>query len=386
MNIGTRVYCTGAGVISPLGHDRHSFWSALRSGDSGITEVTLFDTTGLRHHRAGEVRGFRPADYMQSSRYRRMDRYSQMAVAAVGTALRDARLQVTAENAAVVGSVLSTTFGPSASIDGYVQDLKYRGPLEVSPSRFPNTVLNAATGQISMEFGLKGPSSTLAGLPAAACCFDLLRERKAAAMVASAIDELDRTTYTAYSQLGLLDRITLGEGAAAVVLEAEGAASSRGAAVLAELFGYASLTDPDLQANVATEAPSAETVRRCMALALQRAGIGADRVGAVVLMANGGAVDAAERQALEGLFPYGGPALLPLKRLTGENFHCHSVLGLVAAILMIHHGTVPATAPGGPQRSLAPEAPFVLVNAMDLGGSVSTVVVGPAREGVCRCG
>src|SRR6266545_2127189 len=153
-----RVVVTGMGAVSPLGLDVPTLWQGVREARSGIGPVTLCSTDGLDSRIAGEVKGFDAQNYMDRREIRRNDRFIHFAIAATHEALRSAELTITPENADEIGAIIGSGIGGIDTFADGMRTMVERGPGRVSPFLVPAMITNMAAGQISMQFGLKGPS------------------------------------------------------------------------------------------------------------------------------------------------------------------------------------------------------------------------------------
>ncbi|MEK6620796.1 MAG: beta-ketoacyl synthase N-terminal-like domain-containing protein, partial [Chloroflexota bacterium] len=154
-----RVVATGIGCITPVGNDIDSTWDALVHGRSGITRITRFDPAAYETRIAGEVKGFDPLQYMERKDARRTDRFAQLAVGSAAQALSDARLDISGDTDRI-GTAIATGVGGLETLIEQVLVMEKRGPSRLSPFLVPMLMANAASAQISMQFGLKGPSLT----------------------------------------------------------------------------------------------------------------------------------------------------------------------------------------------------------------------------------
>ena len=159
-----RAVVTGLGVVSPVGIGADATWEALVSGRSGIDRITLFDTTPFDVDVAGEVKGFDAAQYMDAKDARRHDRNTHFAVAAAGEALKDAGLlgdagRVDASvNADRFGMVFGTGIGGIGLLIDGQKTLDERGPRRVSPFLLPHMLPDSASGQVAIQYGIRGPN------------------------------------------------------------------------------------------------------------------------------------------------------------------------------------------------------------------------------------
>ncbi len=261
-----RVVITGIGVVSPLGIGRKDAWAAALAGRSGAGPVTHFDASHHGAQIAFEVKGFDPLTYIDRRAARRMDRSSQMAVAAAGLAIEDAGLVIPAD-AERIGAVISTGNGGNATYEEAHQTLLERGPDRVSPVALPMIICNMAAGHVSMTYGLHGPlacvltacASSLHALGEAA---DIIRRGAADVMLAggaeaavtpyamAALDASRAMSHRNDDPVGASrpfdqarDGFVLGEGGVILVLERMDLALARGATIVAELAGYGATSD-----------------------------------------------------------------------------------------------------------------------------------------------
>jgi 3-oxoacyl-[acyl-carrier-protein] synthase II len=293
-----RVVVTGLGMVSPLGVGWREAWGNALAGTSTAREITRFDASEHACRIACEVRDFDPADHIERRALRRMDRVSQFAVAAARMAVEDAGLRID-DDGERAGVVMSTGNGSSESFEEYHRTLLERGHDRASPLTVPVTIVNMSAAQVSIELGLRGPSSCVVtacasgnhGIGDAAA---LIRRGAADVMLAGGTEagvtpfcmaSLDATR--ALSRRNddpgracrpfdaARDGFVSAEGAGVLVLESLEHAEARGADVVCELVGYGlsadayHLTDPD---------PSGRWQVAAMRMALDRAGRSADEV------------------------------------------------------------------------------------------------------------
>jgi 3-oxoacyl-[acyl-carrier-protein] synthase II len=259
------VVVTGLGVVSPLG-SLPAFWERLIAGEPGI--APLVDVPGCEPGRApclgAQVREWDPRAHLAAPLLRRMDRLSRMVASASRMAVADAGLALADGQADEVGIVIGTAFGNISESEQFIRGLVAKG--RANPLTFPNTVLSAHAGYVAMDLGLRGPNLTVvrgeaSGEGALALAYDTIVSGQAEVVLAGGGDEIAPILFHVYEDLGLLspngggrewsspfdrDRngFVMGEGAAMLVLERREHARARGAAVRAELAGYATQSVP----------------------------------------------------------------------------------------------------------------------------------------------
>ena len=158
-----RVVVTGLGVISAVGNDVPSFWEALKTSKSGIGPITSFDASGFDSRIAGEVKGFDPNLYGMSSKdTKRMDKFGQYAVASTKQAITDAGLNLDKEDRTRIGVIIGSGIGSLHIIEEEHKVFLEKGPSRLSPFLIPMLIVNVASGQVAIAFGLKGPNSCVA--------------------------------------------------------------------------------------------------------------------------------------------------------------------------------------------------------------------------------
>jgi len=152
----TRVVITGMGAITPIGNDVESFWQGLKDKKVGIAPITYFDTTDYKCKLAAEVKGFNARDYMDPKAARRMEAFSQFAVAASKEALEHSGIDMEKEDPYRVGVCVGSGIGSLQAMEKDVQKLLEKGPSRVNPLLVPLMISNMAAGNVAIQFGLKG--------------------------------------------------------------------------------------------------------------------------------------------------------------------------------------------------------------------------------------
>lgn len=296
-----RVVVTGVGAITPLGHDVQDFWERLCAGKSGVSKIERFDCSEYRVIFGGEIKHFDASDFVDLSakEVRKMDRFVQFGMAATAKAVESSGLDLTQGDPYRHGVLIGSGIGGLGEIETQHAVLFDRGPTRVSPFMIPKLMVNAASGNISVHWGLKGPNSAVATACASATnaigdAFRLVQNGTADVMVTggseAAMTPMGVSGFARMSALSTRnddpqrasrpwdadrDGFVIGEGAGVAVLEELEHAKSRGANILAEVVGYGMsadgthMTAPDKEGRGAAHA---------MAFALRDAGLNPDRI------------------------------------------------------------------------------------------------------------
>ena len=262
-----RVVVTGVGLLTPLGIGTETSWEAIRSGKSGIGRITQFDASQFSCRIAGEVKGFDPANYIEKKEIKKMGRFIQFAIAAAECALSSSGYKVTPENAEQAGVYIGSGIGGFEVIEREHQTLLEQGPRRISPFFIPATIVNLASGYVSIRSGAKGPNSATA----TACTtsahsigdsFRIIQRGDADMMICggteACITPMGIGGFAAMRALSTRnddpehasrpwdrdrDGFVVGEGAGMLILEELESARKRNARILAELVGYGMSAD-----------------------------------------------------------------------------------------------------------------------------------------------
>jgi 3-oxoacyl-[acyl-carrier-protein] synthase II len=287
-----RVVITGLGIVSPIGNDLTTVWDNLVNGRGGIANITRFDASSLPTRFAGEVKNFNPADWMSPKEVRRMDVFIHFGLAATKMALDDAGLVVDETNATNIGVNVGSGIGGLPMIEDNIREMISKGPRRLSPFFVPGSIINMASGMISIHFGVKGPNVSMvsACTTATHCIGDagrMIEYGDADVMIAGgaestmclagvggfaavkALSERNDSPETASRPFDVdRDGFVLGEGAGVLILEELEHAKKRGARIYGELAAMGMSGD----ANHIT-APDLDGPRRGMLAAMRNAGV-----------------------------------------------------------------------------------------------------------------
>ncbi len=253
---------TGVGLLSALGNGTEETWSALLAAKSGVGPITQFDASAFSTRIAAEVKSFDPLEFIDKKELRKMGRFIHFAIAASDFAMKASGLKVTPEIAERVGVYIGSGIGAFEVIEREHRNLLERGPGRISPFFIPATIINLASGQVSIRYGAKGPNSATAtacatGAHSIGDSFRLIQHGYADAMICggaeAAITPMGVGGFAALRALSSRndeperasrpwdkdrDGFVVGEGAGILVLEDLESAQHRGAPIIAEIVGY----------------------------------------------------------------------------------------------------------------------------------------------------
>lgn len=361
-----QVVVTGIGTVSPLGQDVQTTWEGLLAGRSAIGPITAFECSDLRVQIAAEVNDFDPVGRFGVKEARRMDRYTQLALAAAEEAVKQAQLTVTAETAQRIGVVIGSGIGGIGTIYDTDRQIREMGPRRISPFAVPMMLADTAPGQIAIQFGFQGPnfavsSACASGANAIGEAASIIRRGAADVVIAGGSDAgLVRTAVAAFANMGALstswneepqrasrpfdakrDGFVAAEGAAILVLESEESAQKRGTPILARLLGYGATADA-----FHLTAPAPDGAVRSMRAALEDAGLEPGRID--YLNAHGTSTplnDKNETDAIKEVFNSYAHKL-PIsstKSMTGHLLGAAGALEALICVQVIREGMIPPT-------------------------------------------
>ncbi len=360
-----RVAVTGLGVVCPVGNDVASSWEALLAGRSGIGPITRFDASGLGCRIAGEVKDFDLAAYMSPKEARRMDTFIHYGIAASVQAIKDSGIEVTDANRERIGCVIGSGIGGLPMIEDNHSELLSRGPRRVSPFLIPGSIINMIAGNLSIQYGLKGPNLAIVtacttGLHSIGEAGRLIEYGDADVMIAggseSTICPLGIGGFDTMRALSTRnddpttasrpwdrdrDGFVMGEGAGIMVLEDYEHATRRGARIYCELVGFGMSADA-----YHMTAPDMDGARRCMVSALRSAGVNADQVN--YLNAHGTSTplgDINETNAIKAALGDAARRIVvnSTKSMTGHLLGGAGGVESVVTALAVHHQVSPPT-------------------------------------------
>ena len=261
-----RVVVTGLGAVTPIGNNVDDSWASVKAGKIGFDHITKFDTTDYKCHIAAELKDFNPQDFMDRKAAKRMEPFSQYAVAAAKQAIDDSGLDIEKEDPYMVGCAIGSGIGSLQAMERETQKLYEKGPNRVNPLLVPLMICNMAAGNVSIQFGLKGKSindvtACATGTNTIGEAYRSIQYGEADVMVAGGTEgsvcPIGIAGFTALTALSTVDDPTkcslpfdknrsgfvMGEGAGVVILEELEHAKARGAKIYAEVVGYGCSSD-----------------------------------------------------------------------------------------------------------------------------------------------
>ncbi len=362
-----RVVVTGLGLVTPVGIGVEESWEAICAGKSGIDLVTKFDASDFPSRIAGEVKGFKPEEFIAKKQIKRMDLFIQYALAAARMAMEGARLKIDDKLAKRSGAIIGVGLGGLPYIEYYHKVLLEKGPSRVSPFFVPMIITNMAAGYVAIEYNLKGvnlctTSACASGAHAVGEGYNYIKYGRADVMVVggteATIAPLCFAGFCAMKALSTRndepqkasrpfdkerDGFVVGEGAGIMVLEELNHALERGATIYAEVIGYGASCDAY---HITAPPPEGEGAVLCMENALIDAGIKPEEVD--YINAHGTSTklnDIAETKAIKSVFKehaYKIP-VSSTKSMTGHLLGGAGGIEAVFTVLSLHTGIIPPT-------------------------------------------
>ena len=362
-----RVVVTGLGMVTPLGIGVEETWDALCKGKSGIGKITAFDTTDFQTKIAGEVRGFKPDEFLDKKQIKRMDTFVQFAMASTIMAMRDSKVEISDQTAERAGVVVGTGLGGLPSLEKNHTTLLESGPRKISTFFIPMMIANMASGQISIQFGIKGPNSTVvtacaAGSHAIGDSYKLIQRGDVDIMVTggteATITPLNVGGFNAMKAISTRndepekasrpfdkdrDGFVPAEGAGIIILEEMESALNRKANIYAEIVGYGLTGDAH---HMTAPDPNGDGAARCMKMALNDAGISVNEVD--YINAHGTSTqlnDIIETMAIKRVFNDHSKkiAVSSTKSMTGHLLGAAGGIEAIFTIMALQNGTIPPT-------------------------------------------
>lgn len=405
-----RVVVTGIGVISPIGTGKEAYWNALRAGTCGVDKITHFDATEFVTQIAAEVKEFEPADYMDKKEARRMDRFTQFAVAAAGLALKDSNIDMEKVTPERFGTIIGSGVGGIETLETQHKKLLEKGPGRVSPFLIPMMILNMASGHVSMAYNAKGPNTSVCTACASSTnaigdAFKIIQRGDADLMFAggaeASITPLGMAGFCTMKAMSTRnddpktasrpfdtdrDGFVMGEGSGVLILEELEHALARNADIYGEVVGYGSTADAY---HITSPAPGGEGATRSMKMAIDDAGITGDDID--YINAHGTSTpynDRFETMAIKTLL--GDHAkdiyVTSTKSMTGHLLGSSGAVEAIAVLLALKesfiHGTMGIQNQDPeldlnylPNKGIEAEVNYALSNSLGFGGHNATLLL-----------
>ena len=406
-----RVVITGLGTTTSLGCRVADFWQHLREGRSGVAPIRSFDTTGFRVTFAGEVQEFPVDDFIEPRQVKRLDRFTQFALASAIQAVKDSGIDFSGEPPFRCGVIVGSGIGGLNEIETQHIRLLEMGPSKVSAFMIPKLMVNAASGHISIRFGLRGPNSAVATACASASnaigdAFKAIQRGNADVMIAggseAAITPMGLSGFAAMRALSSRnsepqrasrpfdadrDGFVLSEGSGILVLEELERARKRGATIYAEMLGYGMSADGS---HITAPCPEGTGAAKAMSLALKDARLDPERID--YINAHGTSTplgDQAETAAVKTVFTEHAKSLAisSTKSSLGHLLGASGAVELIATALSVRDSVVPPTinyeTPDPtcdldyvPNTAREMSVRFAMSNSFGFGGHNASLIVG----------
>ena len=406
-----RVVITGLGGITALAHSAEETWQALLAGKSGAAKILAFDTTGFDVNFACEVKNFKVEDYIPVPQAKRLDRFAQFGVVAAIQAVKNSNIDFTKCNPHRIGVIIGSGIGGFTEFGEQQNRLVQKGPSRVSPFTIPKVMMNSASGQVAIHFGLKGPNFSVASACASSnhaigLAFKTIQMGMADAMLTggaeAAITGLGMAGFASLKALSTRndapakasrpfeknrDGFVMGEGSGVFVMEALEHALARGAKIYAEMLGFGMNDDGY---HITAPDPEGEGAMMTMKLALDDAGLKPEQVSYINAHGTSTAYnDLTETKAIKKLFGAHARklAISSTKSMLGHLLGGSGAVEMIALIMSIRdnmvHPTINYETPDPecdldyvPNQSRQMEVNTVLSNSFGFGGQNATLCVG----------
>ncbi len=362
-----RVVVTGMGIVSPVGNTLQQAWDHIVNGVSGIAPITHFDTSNFATTIAGEIKDFDITQYISSKDAKKMDPFIHYAMAAGQDAIEDSGLEVTDENAERIGVYVGAGIGGILGIQNTTETWLAKGPRRISPFFIPSTIINMASGHLSIKYGLKGPNLAMVSACSSAThsigmAYRSIVYGDADVMVCGGAEHASTpVAIGGFSQSKALstrnddpeaasrpwdlerDGFVLGDGAGIMVIEEYEHAVKRGAKIYAELSGFGMSSDAH---HMTAPSPGGEGAARCMVNAINDSGFNCDQFDYV--NAHGTSTpqgDQGESDAVKVAFGHHAKSLAvsSTKSMTGHLLGAAGGIEAIFSAMAIHDQVLPPT-------------------------------------------
>lgn len=406
-----RVVITGLGVLSPIGNGKEAFYEALKTGKSGISKITRFDTEAFTTKIAGEITDFHPEEYIEKKELKKMDRFTQYAVIASKMAIDDSKLDLDMINKDKFGVILGSGIGGIETFEEQYNKYSEKGPRRISPFFIPMMITNMAAGQVSIYFGAKGVNETIVTACASSTnavgdAFKTIQRGDAEIIITGGteapITPMSLGGFGAMKALSTRndeperasrpfdkerDGFVMSEGAGILILEELDHALARNADIYAEVLGYGMTSDAN---HITTPAENGEGAYRAMKIALEDGGISLSEVS--YINAHGTSTeynDKYETAAIKNLFKdsLDNLKVSSTKSMTGHLLGAAGGVEACVCALSVKRDYIPPTINYEfkdeecdlnyvPNSGLDCEVNYALSNSLGFGGHNGTILIG----------
>jgi 3-oxoacyl-[acyl-carrier-protein] synthase II len=404
-----RVVITGLGPVTSIGIGKEAYWTSLVEGKSGISHITNFDTEGYTTTIGAEVKDFNPEEYIEKKEAKRMDKFAQFAIAGTQLALEDSGLDLNSIDKKRVGVILGSGVGGIETLEAEHTKLMERGARRVSPFFIPMMISNMGPGQVTMQYGFKGPSFTIttacaSGNHAIGEAFRMIQRGTSDIIVTggseAAVSPISVAGFCSMKALSKRndepekasrpfdkdrDGFVIGEGAGIIILEELEHALNRNAHIYGEIIGYGATSDAY---HVTAPDPEAEGATDAIKLALEDGNVDYQLVD--YINAHGTSTyynDKLETIAIKKVFKEHSYKLKisSTKSMTGHLLGAAGGIEAIATVLAMERGIIPPTinldTPDPecdldytPNKAFAKEINYALSNSLGFGGHNGTIL------------
>lgn len=386
-----RVVITGLGCVTSLAETAHEFFAALCEGRSGISVIESFDTSEYPVRFGGEAKTFDVGKYIDRRESKRMDRFTQLAMAAASQAVDDSGIDFSTEDPFRAGVIIGTGIGGIKEIEDQHIRLLDKGPGKVSPFCVPRLMANAGSGNVAIQYGLRGPnfcvsSACASGNHAIGEAYASIAAGRCDIMITggaeAALTPVGLASFCAARSLSLRnddppaasrpfdrdrDGFVLSEGAGILILEELDCAKKRGAKIYAELLGYGATDDGY---HITAPLPDGEGAAKAMQLALADAGLAPEDIDYINAHGTGTELnDIAESAAIRRVFGKHAPKIpvSSTKSCIGHLLGASGAVELIVCVKAITESAVPPTINlEHPDPRCGPDMDFVPLQARDM--------------------
>lgn len=410
-----RVVITGIGAVSPIGIGKEELFNSIKEGKSGVSRITRFNAEEIPVKIAAEIKGFNAENYISKKDAKRMDLFSQYAVAASTLAIEDSKINLEKIDPYRFGVVIGSGIGGMATFEEQLDIYRNKGARRVSPFFIPMMIINMAAGHIGIKLGAKGPNETIVTACASSThaigdAFEMIKRGDADLLITGGTEaSITKMAVSGFASMKALsirndepqkasrpfdkerDGFVMGEGSGMLLLEELEHAKKRGAKIYAEIVGYGSSCDAN---HITTPAENGEGARRAMDLAIKKAEISPEDID--YINAHGTSTyynDIYETQAIKDLFKEHAYKLKvsSTKSMTGHLLGAAGGIEACISALAIERDFIPPTINYEfkdeecdlnyvPNTGINEKIDYVLSNSLGFGGQNASIILARYKE------